>query len=156
MIKIRDVGILFSAFGLMLQAHAEEASFAPVENSAVITSNDISSLLAVADAAAGKKVANKCISCHTFDKGSPNKVGPNLYGILGKRMARVDGFLYSSAMKSRSEDTWDYKNIFSWLNSPKKFIPGNRMAFGGVSSNKDIADLVAFLRSQHDNPPSVP
>jgi cytochrome c len=114
---------------------------------------DIPALLRVADAENGEKISKKCTSCHSFGKDQPNRVGPNLYGILGNKIAHADGFNYSAAVKGHGGN-WDYQSIFHWINNPKKFIPGNRMAFGGISNEKDIADLVAYLRKMSDNPPA--
>ena len=114
---------------------------------------DIPVLLASADSEAGKKVANKCTSCHSFENGGPNRVGPNLYGIIGSNVAHSASFKYSEAIKGKG-GKWGYDELFQYLHNPKKYIPGNRMAFGGVKDKKDLANLVAYLRSMHDNPPS--
>jgi cytochrome c len=114
---------------------------------------DIPVLLASADSEAGKKVANKCTSCHSFDKGGPNRVGPNLYGVIGAPVGNKDGFKYSEAMKGKGGN-WGYEELFQYLYNPKKYIPGNRMAFGGIKDDKELANLIAYLRSTHDNPPA--
>jgi len=114
---------------------------------------DIPVLLASGDAEAGKKVANKCTSCHSFEKGGPNRVGPNLYGIIGAKVAHADGFKYSEAIANHGGN-WGYEELFQYIHNPKKYIPGNRMAFVGVKDEKELANLIAYLRSLHDNPPS--
>jgi cytochrome c len=114
---------------------------------------DIPTLMKTANAENGKKISAKCTSCHTFEKGGANKVGPNLYGILGAKVAHDAAYKYSNAMMSHG-GIWDYKSIFKWIHAPKKFIPGNKMAYGGISKEQDIADLVAYLRTMNDNPPS--
>jgi cytochrome c len=124
---------------------------APIQ--AVQKTFDIPGLMKIADAENGKKIAGKCTACHSFEKDGKNKVGPNLYNIIGAKIAHMDGFNYSSAMKNHGGQ-WDYNSIFQWIHNPKKFIPGNRMAYGGISNEKDIADLVAYLRTMNDNPPS--
>ena len=114
---------------------------------------DIPVLLASADGELGKKVANKCTSCHSFEKGGPDKVGPNLYGIIGSNVAHSATFKYSEAMKGKGGQ-WNYAELFQYIYNPKKYIPGNRMAFGGVKDEKELANLIAYLRSMHDNAPS--
>ena len=110
---------------------------------------DIPALLAKANADNGKKITAKCTSCHTFEKGQPNKVGPNLYGISGASIAHTEGFNYSNALKSHG-GKWDCKSLVAWFHAPKKFIPGNRMAYGGISSEQDIADLLAYFLKNGD------
>lgn len=107
---------------------------------------DIPELMKLADVTRGQTIAKKCASCHTFGKGEPNRVGPNLYGIVGNKIAHMPGFNYSQAVKDHGGN-WDKDSLFHWINNPKKFIPGNRMAFVGVSKDSDIADLVAYLES---------
>jgi len=115
---------------------------------------DVVALLASADAEAGKKVSGKCTACHSFDKGGPDKVGPNLYGIIGSNVAHSESFAakYSPAMKGKG-GVWGYQELFQYLNNPKKYIPGNRMAYGGVKDEKELANLIAYLRTMNDNPP---
>ena len=115
---------------------------------------DIPALMKVADAVAGEKIAAKCTSCHSFNKGGANKIGPNLYGIIGNKIAHAEGFTYSSAVKNHG-GIWDYDSLFHWIHNPKEFIPGNRMAYGGVKNETEIANLVAYLQKMHDSPPSV-
>jgi cytochrome c len=91
------------------------AKSAPVE--------PISGLLASADAAAGEKIAVKCQACHTFGKGEPNKVGPNLYGVLGGPTAHKEDFNYDDAIKNL-KTTWTYENINHFIANPKGFAPG--------------------------------
>ncbi len=118
----------------------------------------LATLLASANADLGKKIAKKCAACHSFDKGGKNKIGPNLYGILGRSMAATDGFKYSDAMKSKAEtvSTWSFDALNEFLIKPKLYIPKTKMAFAGVKKPKGRANLLAYLRSLSDSPVALP
>jgi cytochrome c len=117
---------------------------------------DIAALLAAADAAEGEKQFKKCASCHTSEKGGPDRIGPNLAGIVGdKRGSRRAGFAYSDPMKAKG-GTWSYEDLFAFLHKPKDFVPGTKMTFAGFSNPKDVANVVAYLRTTGDNPPPLP
>ncbi len=115
----------------------------------------IAPLLASADVQAGQAVAKQCAACHTFDKGGPNRVGPNLWGVVGGDKAHAQGFNYSQAMQS-AEGAWTYDDLNKFLANPKAAVPGTRMAYAGVKKTQDRANLVAWLRTQSDNPPPLP
>lgn len=116
---------------------------------------DAVTLIAAADPAKGEKVAGKCKSCHTFEKGGQNRVGPNLWGVVGGKTAHKDDFNYSDAVKGLN-GTWDFANLDKWLTSPKAFAPGNKMTFAGVSKAEDRAALLRWLRDQSDAPIALP
>jgi len=115
----------------------------------------LASLLASASAEKGEKVAKKCTACHTFDDGGANKVGPNLYGILGRKMASSSGFAYSSAMAEKGGE-WGYEEMSAFLANPKVAIPGTKMAFAGIKKPAQRADLIAYLRSLSASPLPLP
>ncbi|MBI3504072.1 MAG: cytochrome c family protein [Proteobacteria bacterium] len=115
----------------------------------------ISPLLASANADAGKAVTKNCTSCHTFDKGAKNGVGPNLYGIVGNKRAHADGFGYSPAMVAAGGE-WDYEKINAFVANPKAAVPGTRMAFAGLRKPEDRANLIAYLRTLSDSPKPLP
>ncbi len=100
-----------------------------------------------ADMAAGEKLYKKCKVCHTLEEGGKNKVGPNLYGIFGRKAATVEGFKYSKAMKA-SDVTWDDESMDKFLKKPKKFIPKTKMAFPGLKKEKDRENIIAYLREK--------
>ena len=101
--------------------------------------------LAAGDADAGKKVYNKCKACHALDEGK-NKVGPSLFGVLGKPAASVKGFKYSKAMKE-SGLTWDDATLAKSLAKPKEVVPGTRMAFGGLKKDADVENVIAYIKA---------
>lgn len=111
-------------------------------------------LVAKADVSKGKEDVQKlCAVCHSFGKGEPAKVGPNLYGIVGAPRAHMEGFEYSEGLKKLG-GTWTDDELNAWLTDPRKVVPGTRMAFAGVKSEKERADIVAYLRSlSPDAPP---
>ncbi|MBC8451646.1 MAG: cytochrome c family protein [Rhodospirillaceae bacterium] len=97
-----------------------------------------------ADAKKGKKVFNKCKACHTMKAGK-NKVGPSLHGIMGRKAASVPKFKYSKAMKT-SDLTWDEDTLRKFLAKPKKFLKGTRMSFAGIKKEKQMDNLMAYLK----------
>jgi cytochrome c len=118
--------------------------------------SDLAALLAKADAAHGAEVAKKCGLCHNFDKGGPNMIGPNLYGVLGRKVASHEGYDYSDALKAKGGN-WDYESINKMITNPNEYVPGTKMAiFPGLPDAKDRADVLAFLRTKNDNPPPLP
>ena len=98
-----------------------------------------------ADLAAGQKIFAKCRICHTIAAGAPSTVGPNLHGLFGRKAGALGDFVYSPAMKT-SGVTWDDATLAKYLREPKTFIPGNRMAFPGIKSDKEMGDLLAYLK----------
>lgn len=105
---------------------------------------DLGTLLVSADAAKGKSTANLCVSCHTFDQGGANRVGPNLWGVVGRDVGGKGGFAYSPAIAGHA-GAWTYQELDRYLASPARAIPGNKMAFNGVRNPKDRANLLAYL-----------
>ena len=116
----------------------------------------IAPLLAAADPAAGQKKAAICGTCHTFGKGEPAHVGPNLYGIVGSMHAHMAGFAYSDAMKALSDKTWTFEELNEFIFSPQKHIPGTKMTFAGMPNDTDRANVIAWLRTLSDSPVALP
>jgi cytochrome c len=116
---------------------------------------DWGTVLPKADVSAGKATSTKCEQCHDLSKGGPNKIGPNLWGVVGRPRASHPGFDYSAAMKSKG-GSWTYDELFKFLKSPGAYIPGTKMTFAGLRSPDDRVNLIAYLRTQSDNPVPIP
>ncbi len=116
---------------------------------------DWGTVLASADLAAGKTISTKCEQCHDLSKGGPNKIGPNLYGVVDRVRAAHPGFSYSAAMKAKPGN-WTYDELFKFIKSPGSDIPGTKMSFAGIRSEKDRINLIAYLRSNADAPAAIP
>lgn len=105
-----------------------------------------SSAFAEGDVAKGEKVFRKCVACHTLEDGK-NKVGPTLYGIFGRTAGALEDYKYSSAMME-SGIVWDEENMDGYLQKPRAFLKGTKMAFAGIKKDNQRADLIAFLKEK--------
>ncbi len=117
---------------------------------------EVAALVAKADPAKGEGDAAICKACHAFEKGAPSPVGPNLYGVLGRKIASVEGFNYTPAMKAHAEETWDYAHVDRLIHKPAEFAPGTMMAFPGLPDANQRAEVIAFLRTKADSPYPLP
>jgi cytochrome c len=115
----------------------------------------IAQLLGSANAEKGAAISKKCVACHEFKKGGPNKVGPDLYGVVGRERAHHEGFAYSAGMKAKP-GKWTFEDLNHFLTSPRSFIPGTAMAFAGISKATDRADLLVYLNTLSDSPQPLP
>ena len=129
-----------------------DAQAAPVDEKPV----DILPLMAKADVKAGEGVSKKCTSCHSFDKGGKNGVGPNQWGLVGGHMAHKDDYSYSAAISGMKDKKWGFQELSEFLTNPKKYASGNKMAFAGVPNPQDRANLIAYLNTMSDKPLSLP
>lgn len=111
--------------------------------------------LASATVDKGQSAAKKCTSCHSFEKGGPNKVGPHLWGVVDRQKAHESGFEYSAALKEKG-GTWTYDDLDHFLANPKGYVAGTKMAFAGIASPTERADVIVYLRSLADTPHPLP
>jgi len=111
--------------------------------------------LANSDPKRGEAAAKQCASCHTFEKGGPNRVGPNLFGIVNRAKGSHEGFNFSAAMKGKGGN-WTYEDLDQFLAAPKAFVPGTSMSFAGMTRPNQRADLINFLHTLADSPAPLP
>lgn len=118
----------------------------------------VAALLAAANADNGKASFTKCAACHPAAKGGPNGVGPNLWGVVGRKAGAIEGFGYSEAIKKKGAEgfTWDLASLDAWVQADDKVIPGNKMVFPGIKDPAAAADLVAYINTLSDNPAPLP
>jgi cytochrome c len=108
---------------------------------------DIATRLAAADPDKGKVLFLQCRACHSLEQGGMNKVGPNLWGIFGRKAGQAEGFDYSDAIKN-SSIVWTAEALDAWLARPSEFLPGNRMVFVGIRKPEDRANLIAYVQRE--------
>ena len=106
----------------------------------------VSAAQATGDVKAGEGLFNRCAICHSDAKGAPNKLGPNLFGVVGRKAGTFPGYSFSAAMK-RAGFVWTPAKLSDYLASPQKVVPGNNMPFAGIADPKQRADIVAYLAS---------
>ena len=134
---------------------AEEAAPQTAAAQAAEALPDFAAAIPKADVMAGAMIAERCGACHDWTKGGPNKIGPNLYGVVGRPRASHPGFEYSAAMKAKG-GTWTYEDLFNFLRQPAVFVPGTKMSFAGLPRPQDRLNVIAFLRMQADMPAPLP
>ncbi len=148
------VGILASQ--IVRPRHLEKAVYLPPGAEAGATAaatpaaapaklEPIGTFLAKADPKKGEQVAKVCLQCHTFAKGQPNKIGPNLFDIMEEKIASVPGYQFSPALAADKDKKWDPDELNVWLHKPQDFAQGTKMTFPGLPKEQDRADVIAYL-----------
>ena len=102
------------------------------------------------DPAKGKKIFARCQACHTLNEGGGNRIGPNLHGIFGRPAGSLESFTYSKGMTAKAEEglVWTEETITEFLRKPSAFVPGSSMAFPGLRKDDDLANLIAYLKTE--------
>jgi len=136
------------------EATPEVAAAAPAADAAAFPV--ALAMVAGADVAKGAKLAKACAACHTFDKGGKNGVGPNLYGVVGRKKQTHEGFTYSGKLTQKGGDAWTYVELSHYLFKPKDYAPGTKMTYAGMKKAEDRAALIAYLRTLADAPAAAP
>ncbi len=129
--------------GYEIQISADGKAVAKKEEKPV----DINALLKIANFENGAKIFKKCATCHNIEKGAGNKVGPNLYAVVGRKRAANPGFSYSEAM-SKKGGSWSIDDLNLFLIKPKDFVPGTKMGFAGLKKPQDRADVILYLQKK--------
>jgi len=126
-----------------------------IEKAAEVEEVDISALLALGTVEHGEKVFKKCTACHVVNKGGANKIGPVLYGVLGRQVAAISDYKYSKAMAGYDKN-WTFEEMNGYLRKPQSYIKGTKMAFAGLRKEKDRASVILYLNKNSDNPLPLP
>ena len=141
--------------GWALPINDAPAQGASAQPAAAFNAAEVVALLPKANADAGQDVFKRCQQCHTQDKAGKNLVGPNLWGVVGRKVGGAAGFPYSDAVKGHGGE-WNWETLAAYLHDPKAAIPGNKMAFNGIKDTAELADLLVYMRKLSDTPAALP
>ena len=119
------------------------------------SASDIKTFLAIGNIDHGKTVFKKCAACHSISKGGANKIGPALWGVIGRAAGSVDGYKYSKAIEN-FDKSWNFETMNNFLIKPKDYIKGTKMAFAGLKNEKDRSSVILYLNEQGNSPSPLP
>ncbi len=136
-------------------AEAKEGSGKVESAVAAVPDPPVAVALKTTDVEVGKGLTRACQACHSFDKGGPNKVGPNLWNIVSRKAASAEGYAYSDALKAHGGN-WGYEELYKFLAAPKATVPGTKMTYAGLPKFEDRANVLAYLRTLSDAPVALP
>ena len=125
------------------------------EETKVVEAVDIKALLAMGDMAHGEKVFKKCTACHMIAADGKNKIGPNLWGVIGRKAGSISDYKYSKAMVAYAKE-WTFEEMNSYLIKPQAYIKGTKMAFAGLRKEKDRASVILYMNSKSASPKPIP
>ena len=136
---------------------ADKKTIKAEENNSTKTENDIDvkAFLALGNSDEGKTIFKKCAACHSISKGGSNKIGPALWGVIGRKAGAVDDYKYSKAMSELGKN-WNFTSMNSFLIKPKDYVKGTKMAYAGLNKEKDRASIILYLNEQGDSPVPLP
>ena len=126
-----------------------------VKTEQAVEAVDIKTLLAMGDLSHGEKVFKKCTACHMIAADGKNKIGPNLWGVIGRTAGAIDDYNYSKAMKAYAKE-WTFEEMNSYLIKPQAHIKGTKMAFAGLRKENDRASVIKYLNQNSDSPLPLP
>ena len=125
------------------------------EETKVVEVVNIKALLAMGDMAHGEKVFKKCTACHMIAADGKNKIGPNLWGVIGRKAGSITDYKYSKAMVAYAKE-WTFEEMNSYLIKPQAYIKGTKMAFAGLRKEKDRASVILYMNSKSASPKAIP
>jgi cytochrome c len=138
-----------------MEGKAPPPAAGPQPGAAPTPEPDLGTLLASADANAGKEKVQVCKTCHNFEAGAPDRIGPDLWQVVGRDIASRPGFAYSTAMVSQ-QGNWTYEKLYDFLAHPSRTVPGTKMGFAGLRKPEDRAAVIKYLSTLGGTPPPFP
>ena len=157
---VQTVRIIDESFSAPESSHAEASHKAEAKETAAASSagdaESFNKALASASAERGAGLVKQCQICHNTEEGAGKKIGPDLYGVVNRPIASVEGFNYSAALKSKAGGKWTFAELNKWLDDPKAYAKGTSMSFTGLKSEAKRADLVAYLNTLSKSPAALP
>jgi len=125
------------------------------EATEIIEKIDIATLMAQGDVNKGEKIFKKCAACHSINKGGPNKIGPALYNVVGRKVGGVEDYRYSKTLASYGKE-WSFEELNGFLIKPAAYLKGTKMSYAGLRKEADRASVIKYLNQNSDNPKLLP